>query len=154
MPLFNPPYIPNLYSPNQAGGDIIVRDSTGWRRADALQEVTGASDITTTSTSFILATGLTITPEAGQYLAMFAADVSQNSNNAQLHVQFYVGGVAVAGDAFFQATGTITPTTRAGLSLNRIVNPNGSQAVEVRWRVSGATGTMGASRSLHLLRVG
>lgn len=153
------PHIRDLYDADEAVGDIIIRDSNGWRRATAIQEATAASQITTTSATFILATGMTVTPEAGTYLAMFTADVENDTNNAEVHIALYVGGSVVPNtDTYFEAkdTGALSspPTNRSSLTIHRVLTPNGSQAVEARWRVTAGTGTMGSARSLHLLRVG
>jgi hypothetical protein len=117
-------------------------------------EATGTSDITTTSTSFILATNMTLTPTAGVYLAIFTADVAVSTNNAQLHIEFYLNGAAIANtDAWYRAIGTLAPSDRQSLCVNRIITTPGNQSIELRWRVTAGTGTMGQARSLHLIRI-
>lgn len=136
MPLFNPPF-PKVTE---------VWSST-------------ATDITTTSTSFVLATGMTVTPEAGDYLVIFSADVSHTVNNGEVRVAFFVGGVQSTNTERFmrqQDTGllAVAPNYRTGISMQKILTVNGSQALEVRWRIQGAgTGTMSASRAIHLIKV-
>lgn len=120
-----------------------------------LAEATSA--ITTTSATGVLATGMTITPVAGQYIVNWNLEVSATSNNRLITGAIYVGGVLVTDTSrqFFVRTGngTFTAADIGRLIGSTKVTTNGSQAVEIRWRTSGGTAAA-QGRSMTLTEVG
>jgi hypothetical protein len=112
--------------------------------------VGGSSTITTTSTTYTLLTGATITPPAGTYYVNFNCSTVNSGNGAQRNFfSIYVGGV--------QNTSTERVTGIAGgsytnISTSGIATVNGSQAIEIRWRVAAGTGTV-LGRNLTILKL-
>jgi len=83
---------------------------------------------------------MTTTPPIGTYKFDFSAAMVNSANGAQrTFVSFYLGGVQVSGT--LQAVGTSGGAYQS-VSVNTIQSVNGSQAVEVRWRVAGGTSTV------------
>lgn len=120
--------------------------------------VTGTNtSITTTSTSAIgamtvVATNMTITPPAGTYLVFYSSTVADSTNNATVSVELYAGDTVVANSVRTVAISPANSFHAVGIT-GYPVTVNGSQAVEIRWRVSAGTGSM-AARNLTLLKIG
>ena len=104
--------------------------------------------ITTTSTTMD-PTGVTLTPAKGTYLASFEAVVFSSVGATQLRVQLFLDGVAI--DYSFMYSTPVNPSTRQNISTQAQISANGSQAVDVRFSVSGGTMTM-VERSLILIQ--
>lgn len=111
-------------------------------------EATG--DITTTSTSPILATSMTITPASGTYLAWFSGSGNVGTKNANYTTSVYVGGVQQATSICTSFMGGASHD-EAFISIAKIT-VDGTQAIEGRWQVSSGTGTL-HQRCLLILRV-
>lgn len=107
-------------------------------------EVGFSSNITTTSSTDVVMTGMTITPPAGTYLVIFSTWLTHSNGNATVTMSIYAGGV--------QSTNTIRTTTpfegaigsanngkEAG--TNGIVSVNGAQAIALEWHTSTGTAT-------------
>ncbi len=112
-------------------------------------QVTGTTS-TTSTTYTTVGAGLSITPPAGRYLVMFSTSVQNTSNSHAVYVQVYVGGTAVGSSYRVHIRGN--QTIWVPLMSTTVVDANGSQAIEVRWRVSGGTGNMEA-RTFHVQQV-
>lgn len=113
-------------------------------------EANATTNATTTSTTDVLMTSMTLTPGAGTWLAMFSGAFSNNVNGSGVNISLYVNGVQQNGTqrAFFNSNAGQV----AGLSINKLITVGAGQAVEVRWNVSGNTGTV-RQRSLTLVKV-
>lgn len=115
-----------------------------------------AGTTTTTSTSDVLLAGLTSVPPAGDYEVSFHSSFEASPNNGSVWASIYVGGTKIAASEIQKTrgggptSGTINPVCIS----NYPVTVNGSQAIEIRWRVSGGTGTSSPSRALFIRRVG
>lgn len=160
---------------SQAQGDVLYFNGTNWVRlapgtSGQLLQTSGAAanpswanapipvtsvaeasgDITTTSTSDVLATSMTLTPAAGTYQVWFTTSVDNGSNNTRVFASIYAGGVQTAASErqFARATQAITGV----LATSAKVTVNGSQAIEALWRVSAGTGTM-HQRTLVIMKV-
>jgi hypothetical protein len=108
--------------------------------------------IATTSTSHILATGMTLTPPAGTYAVTFAAaGVHATGSSDDVYTQIYADGVAQGVEMFFRRGGNQGDNIGSLTAVAKVV-VNGSQAIEGRWRQSGGTGQM-QGRSLMLMEV-
>lgn len=111
------------------------------------------TNITTTSTSDVLMTGMTITPTSGTYLVL-ASCTSNNSGNNTNFISVYSGGVQVSGtQQSILRTNNNLANARLQYVSNCQVTVNGSQAIDMRWRVSTGTGTC-YSRYLTIIKVG
>lgn len=117
---------------------------------------TAAGDIQTTSTTFILAAGMTLTPGAGDYLVWFSSAAQNSTDSADTIAAAFANGVEVV-----NSSRMIEPHTHGSFSMGRwgigtiakVAGLGAGQAIEIRWRVSAGTGTLG-NRSLTLLKVG
>lgn len=122
-------------------------------------QATATDDITTTSTTDVVATGMTLTPPAGTYLVWFSGSVeASNSDDANAaFVSIYSNGVQI------QSSEQIASKSQSGFvypyPFNCVakVTVNGSQAIEGRWRelnnTNGQEATM-HQRNLTILKVG
>lgn len=120
-------------------------------------ETVGTSTITTTSATDVLITGMTATPVAGTYIVWFVTTLQHITNNANIFVSIYAGGVQASGsemEATPQIQGGVTPSLnmRVPIATVNTVAVNGSQAIEARWRTSAGTATA-TTRTLQILRV-
>ena len=108
--------------------------------------------ITTTSTTHVLATGMTTTLPAGTYLVFWAATLSTDStSDRKSYIQIYAGGAAQATEAETER-GDSSTDNRIGCTCYARVTVNGSQAIEGRWRTEGSTGEM-YNRNLAWIKV-
>lgn len=117
------------------------------------QTVTGSGNITTTSTTPTLATGMTITPTAGNYLIWFVSSVDLTVSPSQyIELSIFVGGTQIT-TSIVRSSDT-TGFTEAFACIAS-AGVDGTQAIEGRWRVTGgaATGTMYDGRTLMVLRI-
>jgi len=125
-------------------------------KSNAYQEVGLSSTVTTTSTSFTLLTGVTTTPAAGTYLVMFSG-VFRCEEGESVHCEIRVDGVKVSNSerSLSSANTPIVTTTPIDgcLSTQAVVTVDGEEAVSVRWRVSGGTGTALPERNLTLVKL-
>jgi hypothetical protein len=111
-------------------------------------------NLSTTTTSDTLMTGLTLTPPAGEYLVSHDSSYSHNTNNSEIYVSVYVGGVKQNESEKLFRRGSGAGDVISPLSIvNYKVAVNGSQAIEVRWRTNTGTATSNICRSLNLLKV-
>lgn len=158
-----------IFGITPVAGEIPFDNATnGWISTDvqsAIQEsthtlfaaeVTGFTDLNTTSTTDSLLTGMTITPAAGTYLVWFSTSITSNLAGAAVSTSFYVGGVQKA-----DSLRKIIPLDGGALSVGAargimqfqgLITVNGSQAIEIRWSTSGGTATCGP-RTMNTLRV-
>lgn len=119
--------------------------------------VTATSSATTTSGTDAVMTGMTLTPIAGTYLAIFTGVIQQNVAGDSITISFYVGGVQDSTsimDAAPFAGGALTAgQASVPFVTHGIYTVNGSQAIAIEWHVSGGTGTV-SQRKLSLVKIG
>ncbi len=111
------------------------------------------TEITSTSATDVLLTGMTITPIAGTY-KVYVITTSNNSGNNTNFFSIYKGGVQVANTE--KPVARISNTfalVRLGYEMICEVTVNGSEAIEIRWRRNAGTASC-YSRELSILRVG
>lgn len=105
-------------------------------------EMSFTSTITTTSSSDVLITGMTITPPAGTYFAIFGTWLTNTTGNQPATISIYVGGVQKASSIvtivpFSGAVGSVNDGL--AVSTHGIVVVNGSQAITIEWHTGGGT---------------
>lgn len=112
------------------------------------------SDITTTSVTAVLTTGMTLTPAAGTYLCFFQGTVCNDNTGAGLYVEMslYAGGSLLT-HSRHRASDSVN--FDQAFTCMGIAVVNGSQAIEGRWRRTAGTGTayMNGPRSLIIVRI-
>lgn len=108
--------------------------------ADIYTPSTAASNITTTSTTFVDLTGFTtsITTQGGAIRIDFR--VRANSTNARFDI--LVDGLSITGDN--DALGAVTPASTFGNNcfFAIVAASAGAHTVKVQWRVTTGTGTV------------
>lgn len=112
--------------------DAVVLAHTGAALAAPTMEVSGTDTISTTSTTDVLATGMTITPPAGDYLVSWSGSKTTNQN-ALSYVSIWLDGAQVARS---ERRGLARDHEDAFVTHAR-VTVDGTQAIEGRWRSSG-----------------
>lgn len=127
---------------NRAGGNALASLS--------YLESTVSGDTTTGSNSDVVVSSMTLTPGAGTYLVVFSSDWSNSGNNTSQFVSCYANGVKVGNSERQYARATTSK--RDGVAINCIATVAAGQAIDIRWRVSGGTGTLG-NRSISLIKV-
>lgn len=140
-------------------GQVLTTQGVGanpqWARAAPISQITEAnSTITTTSSSYVIATGMTLTPAAGTYLVFFGGTVGVSSNNARVFTAIHIAGVLQSGsEREFRRGGGQTSNTQTPFLCLAKVTVNGSQQIEGRWYRSSGTAFMYAGRQLAIVEV-
>ena len=128
---------------NTAGGITIANEPV-------ITQVSATADVTTTSTSDVVISGMSITPGAGDYLVFFTGSVENTNNNKQETVSIYKNGVQIAASVI---QGNATGGSAIPVASNAYITGLGAgQAIDVRWNVTGNTGTF-HQRTLIVQRV-
>jgi len=158
---------------SQAQGDVLYFNGSAWVRlpagtagqrlqtngaganpswvdagTTAIAEQTGT--ITTTSTTDVLATGMSITPGAGTYLVWFTGSVSHGTNNGSVFPSIYAAGAQVPASERQYNRANSSMTTPFACAAR--VTVAAGQAIAGYWRGSSGTSTM-YQRTLMLLKV-
>lgn len=116
-------------------------------------EVSATGTINTTSGTDVLATGMSITPGAGDYFVMFSTSVENNTTGTTSFVSIYVNNVQVAHTERRWFTEGSIPNTASPMTTQVYVTSVGAaQAIEARWRVTGGTGSM-YQRTLTIIKL-
>lgn len=132
--------------------------STSFARADHVHNTTIANSVasattddTTTSATYVVIVGMTLTPAAGTYIAIFSSSMVNSGNGAtRMFVSIYSDGVQVA---YSEREIGIGGGANVPVHTSAVVTVNGSQAIDVRWRAVAGTNTA-HERSLAILRIG
>jgi len=125
---------PGITITNSAGAITIASSSS------TINQTTSVIDATTTSTSYILIPSMTIAPSAGDYLIFFTGSVENSSNTDIVTISIYNNGVLIAASevACESFKGGSSKPIASNAYLTNVVTGN---VIEVRWKVSGGTGT-------------
>jgi hypothetical protein len=119
------------------------------------QNVNATGTITTTSTTPVLATGMTITPVAGTYLVIFGSACYQSTTGSGCYVEasIYAGGSQCAESLRQVADG---PAYQTPFTAVAVATVDGTQAIEGRWKMTTGSGTasMLGTRSLTIVKIG
>jgi hypothetical protein len=142
-------------APPSAGQVLTATSATaaGWAApVAAVTSVSATGNVTTTSTTDVLLTGMTITPGAGNYLVMFSCQQQNNVAASSNIFSIYVNGVQVAASSRQDRITTATINQAVALQTY-VVGVLAGQVIEVRWRVPGGptTGTV-SNRELTILK--
>jgi hypothetical protein len=117
------------------------------------QSVTQTNVVSTTSTSAVLIPDMTITPDAGRYLVSFSLTLQGSLNSVEVTCSIYVGETLIPESEL--TFNRAAASARTPLTISSVLaEPNGAQAIEARWRVSGGTGTSNFRRSMRIVRIG
>ncbi len=129
---------------------ISAGGGTGTTITTLFTSATG--NITTTSTTDVLMTGMQIANvPAGRYLLSFGTSLSV-STTATVNTSIYAGGTIVANSTLPFARGSQAVTAQHAYS-NFVITLASTQTVEIRWRTSTGTATANTNRYLTLLKV-
>jgi hypothetical protein len=111
----------------------------------------------TSSTSFVLMPGMTITPPAGTYLITFDGTLASGGAGQSLFVAIFAGGVELTETAramIPNPVGSTTPSPTTPFVCVGVATVDGSEAIEGRFRVANATFTFIALlKSLNIVRI-
>lgn len=132
----------NLLKLKSSSGNVI--SSLSYQSANA------AGDTTTGSTTDVVVGSMTLTLGAGTYLVFFTSDWSNSTSNGSQWLSCFANGVQVPGSE--RRYSRSTTSKRDGVALNCVATVAAGQAIDIRWRVSGGTGTLG-TRALSLIKV-
>lgn len=159
MPITNPGMFIGEPVAGATAGAALSVDSNGLLASGlsggGTTEVGFSSNITTTSASDVVITGMTITPSAGTYMVWFSTWLTHSVGNATVTISIYSGGVQAATTVrttlpFTGAVGGANNGT--AIATNGQVTVNGSQAITIEWHTSTSTATAHAG-TMDILRV-
>ena len=113
--------------------------------------------ISTTSTAYVIVTGMFVVPESGTYLVFGRSTVSATSNSRFISLSIYRNGSLVS-DSETQVyirngSGFFSNTDILNIGTDAVVTVNGSEQVDLRWKTSGGT-VQAQGYSLILIKVG
>jgi hypothetical protein len=140
-----------LQSNNTVAGIWIGTVVSGFATGIISYNITSSVPFTTNSSSDVLITGFSITPLAGKYAAWYSSDIEIQQNNRLARCTIYKANSAIA-DSTRVVQGMSNNFVSAHQTLTT-TSVNGSQALDVRVRVSGGNLTTN-ERSLLLIRLG
>lgn len=130
---------------NATVGAPLIADANGKLASGITStELTFSSNITTTSASAVVLTGMTTTPAAGTYLVLFSSWLTHSNGNATITMSYFVGGVQRTDTirTIIPFVGALSAITQdIPVSINAIITVNGSQAIAVEWLTSTGTAT-------------
>jgi len=122
--------------------------------ASDVTQVTATADATTSSASFTLLSGMTISPAAGTYLALFSTSTESTATDTIIDTSLFVGGTQLAHTQRSFTEEPSIPDTPFVQAILAKVTVTAGQAVEVQWRNSGTAGSVTAhQRTLTLYKV-
>jgi len=117
----------------------------------AQTHASATTEATTTNTGApVLLNAMTLTPGEGTYLMLFSASLKTSSNNNGVTITPYVGGAAIP-----EAVATFFTNNNVNIEsamTHAVLVVGAGQAVEIRWHVTGATGSAFA-RYLTLIKL-
>lgn len=116
-------------------------------------EVTGSSNISTTSTSYVQIPDLTYTPPAGTYLVLVSLTLTNTTASGVTNLA--IGKANTAIGITRKVATTITGGANQGIPSNTqaLVTVNGAEAISAMWSASAGTAYSAFGRSLILVRV-
>jgi hypothetical protein len=119
----------------------------------SISEATATTDATSTATTDGLLTGMTLTPGAGTYLALFSSTYRNLTGGTQtISSSLYVNAVQTAASQRQPVWESSLDNTNIPVATNDVVSPGAGQAVEVWWRGSITETRTARARTLVLLK--
>lgn len=117
-----------------AAGSITIASSIS-----VINQATSLVDAITTSATEVLIPGMTITPGAGDYLIFFTGAVENTGFGDPVTISIYSNGSQIAASVIkCESFGGMSNPIGSNAYLT---NLGAGQAIEVKWKVSGGTGT-------------
>ena len=117
-----------------AAGSITIASSIS-----VINQATSLVDAITTSATDVLIPGMTITPGAGDYLIFFTGAVENTGFGDPVTISIYSNGSQIAASVIkCESFGGMSNPIGSNAYLS---NLGAGQAIEVKWKVSGGTGT-------------
>jgi hypothetical protein len=111
--------------------------------------VSSETNTTTTSNSYTVASGMTITPPSGKYLVIFTSTVKSNAYNKSITCKIYIDNVAVGAAIASYVTSPAQTLTNVCIATGTV---DGSQTIQGRWFTSAGTATM-LGRTLAIIQI-
>lgn len=152
----------NWICTNSFGSDVVGTDSLVFQQNPISfidnNITSSSSSISTNSTTYVLITGMTITPGAGTYLVMFSA-VGYNSTPALGTLSSYIlynnGSSITDSERDYTIIGNLSATNqRVSLHTQTITTVSDGQAIEAYYKVNVGTYTFNIEqRSLILIKL-
>lgn len=132
---------------NNSGVLEVSEDGGDYSSIAKVYEITGTSDVTTSSATYVLCDAMTLTPAAGKYWVHAEGTVHGSALASDIRMAVFVDGVMVAASV----------RRRQGVSdavgcSTAVVDCTGVEAVELRWSIDAGTATM-HERSMVLIKV-
>lgn len=117
---------------------------------------TATATTTTTSTTYVLTNSMTLTPSAGTYMVWFSGSVTNGTNDVNIDMSIFAGGVQDAASERTCRTLQLSSFAIDGQTIIPFccvaeVTVNGSQDIEGRWKTSAGTSQM-FERTLLIVR--
>jgi len=98
-------------------------------------QVNAVADTNSSSTTFVLIDGMTVTPGTGQYMVMFSSSIECMEPDTEQFAILYVGGSPVAHTERKIDTEASLANTSFPISIQALVSvTNAAHAIEVRWK--------------------
>lgn len=133
-----------------------LQGDTGVTGALTYQEITATADYSGSSGTYALITGMTVTPASGTYHVSFSASGSCASGGADVLYGIFGAGTILQHSERNSGWmgGGQTNDYEVSLHTQAVVTVNGSQTIEVHYKVMGSSHTMTFhERSIFLLKV-
>ena len=142
----------NTGTSNQAGSSAAHAKADHIHNTVILNySATASNTINTNSTAYVTMTNTAITtPAAGTYLAMYTVSTSNSSGGETNTSAIHIDGAIVTNSLVSVITGS--NNQRLTQAFTGIITLNGTQSLDIRWRVSNNQGSA-YSRSLVLIRM-
>ncbi|KPK98271.1 MAG: hypothetical protein AMJ95_04710 [Omnitrophica WOR_2 bacterium SM23_72] len=119
----------------------------------AFYQATDTLDTTTSSSSYVLANGMTLTPGAGNYMVWFSSSIEGTDDYTYQYVCLFVGGVQVDHtERRLYTEGSINDTAVPIAFQAYITDVGDTDAIEVYWATTGGTATL-YQRTLTVMKV-
>lgn len=130
--------------------DRIIGDEISNAIDDGPQiyEATADTDATTTSATYVVMTGMNVTPPAGRYSITFSSSQKANAGGINVLTAVFVGGVIIANSVRRRNS-----AVDAGIACETIATTDGSQTIDIRWQVDGGGTATVHERALIVHRV-
>ena len=118
------------------------------------QKTTSSATTSTTSTSYVVISGMTQTPESGTYVVIFSASGGPSSKDTDSYFAvFYNGSIVSDSERYINQGGNHNHPLNVSLHTIATVTANGSQAIDIRYKTASGTFIIN-KKSLVLIRVG
>ena len=142
-------------------GDRLEWNGSAWvavagAQQDSASDIASATNqITTTSSSYVLAASMTLTPASGTYLVWFSGVCKNTTSLARMSTAIYSGGSVVSAS---QRDWTLRPDDNdppyyLPFGTTAKVTVNGSEAIEGRFSENGVGTAYMRERQLMILKV-